>query len=398
MKIRALTRIVSGCTWKVQRRLLFNFAMGGARAVRAFERRRKQGRPFFPAFTMISLTNRCNLQCRGCWVEQTKPAQALSVAQLNGVVTTARRYGSNFFGILGGEPLLHDGLFEFMAAHPWAYFQLFSNGVGMTREIAEKLAAMGNVTPLISIEGLENESRRRRGRDDVFARALAGVDEAVRAGLFVGVSASITRSNFAELVSDDYLDFLIEHGVHYIWYYIYRPAGRMPEPENALSAEQIVELRRFIVDRRQTAKILIIDAYWDHLGRALCPAATGLSHHISPGGAIEFCPPVQFCSGRLDEHGGNLEALFQQPGLLPALREYVSGRTRGCILLKDPAGLAAFMREQGAEDSSCRDALAELAALPQLPGHDHAEPLLPEKSWAYRLAKKYYFFGFGAYG
>ncbi|HQL09448.1 MAG TPA: radical SAM protein, partial [Lentisphaeria bacterium] len=173
------------------------------------------------------------------------------------------------------------------------------------------------------------------------------------AGLFVGVSASITRSNFAELVSDDYLDFLIEHGVHYIWYYIYRPAGRMPEPENALSAEQIVELRRFIVDRRQTAKILIIDAYWDHLGRALCPAATGLSHHISPGGAIEFCPPVQFCSGRLDEHGGNLEALFQQPGLLPALREYVSGRTRGCILLKDPAGLAAFMREQGAEDSSC---------------------------------------------
>ncbi|NMA47219.1 MAG: radical SAM protein [Lentisphaerae bacterium] len=398
MKIAALTRIVRSCTWRVQRQLLFNFAVGGARAVRAFERRCKENRPFFPAFTMISLTNRCNLQCRGCWVEQTVPAQELSVEQLNGVVNTARRYGSNFFGILGGEPLLHKGLYEFMAAHPWAYFQLFSNGIGMTSEVAVKLAAMGNVTPLISIEGLENESRRRRGRDDVFARALAGVDEAVRAGLFVGVAASIARSNFVELVSDDYLNFLIKRGVHYLWYYIYRPAGRTPEPENALSAEQIVALRRFIVERRRTAKILIIDAYWDQHGRALCPAAIGLSHHISPGGAIEFCPPLQFCSGRLDKHGANLEALYQQPGLLPALREYASARTRGCILLQDPAGLAAFMREQGAEDSSCRDALAELSALPQLPCHEHAEPLLPEKSWAYRLIKKYYFFGFGVYG
>lgn len=398
MKLGALTRIVRSCRWNVQRHLLFNFALGGARAVRAFERRLKKDRPFFPAFIMISLTNRCNLQCRGCWVEQTRPTQALTLAQLNGIVGTARRYGSNFFGILGGEPLLHDQLLEFLAAHPWAYFQVFSNGIGMTREIAEHFAQLGNITPLISIEGLENESRRRRGRDDVFARSLAGVDEAVRAGLFVGVAASITRTNFAELVSDDYLDFLMERGVHYIWYYIYRPAGRTPEPENALSAEQIVALRRFIVERRCTAKILIIDAYWDHQGRAMCAGATGLSHHISPGGAVEFCPPVQFSPGRLDDRASNLEALFQQPGLLPSLRRYVSDRTRGCILMKDPSGLAAFLHEQGAEDSSMRDAYAELSQLPILPSHDHAEPPLPEQSWAYRLAKKYYFFGFGAYG
>ena len=38
----------------------------------------------------------------------------------------------------------------------------------------------------------------------------------------------------------------------------------------------------------------IIDAYWDDKGEALCPMATGVSHHISPYGDIEPCPIIQF--------------------------------------------------------------------------------------------------------
>jgi len=197
--------------------LLFNFAWKGAGALRKFERRQKKKAPFFPAFLMLSLTNRCNLRCRGCWVEQTNPSRHLTLEQLDGIVKTAQKYGSHFFGILGGEPLLHPQLFPFLEKHPDCYFQLFTNGYALDRDCAERLAQLGNVTPLISIEGLENESIRRRGRDDVFSRALQAVDEATRAGLFTGAAASITRSNFAELVSEDYLDFLISRGVHYMW-------------------------------------------------------------------------------------------------------------------------------------------------------------------------------------
>ena len=170
MKIRALTRIVSGCTWKVQRRLLFNFAMGGARAVRAFERRRKQGRPFFPAFTMISLTNRCNLQCRGCWVEQTKPAQALSVEQLNGVVTTARRYGSNFFGILGGEPHL---LEVDIHADDFAAELLGGNDRQRPRTDIEegRVVCVGELEELFALHGLGDSRARQDGGRTQF-RAL----------------------------------------------------------------------------------------------------------------------------------------------------------------------------------------------------------------------------------
>ncbi|MFA6929819.1 MAG: radical SAM protein [Lentisphaeria bacterium] len=398
MKATLLWRIFKSCTWRVLWQLIFNFAWKGAAAVRHFERRQKKNRPFFPAFLMLSITNHCNLRCRGCWVEQTHPSQQLSLDQLHGIVATAQKYGSSFFGILGGEPLLYPELFSFLEAHQKAYFQLFTNGFALDRACAEHLARLGNITPLISIEGMEEESCRRRGKSEVFSRALSAVEEAVRAGLFVGVSASITKNNFTDLVSEEYLDFLISKGVHYIWYYIYRPVGRNPEPANALSGEQIRALREFVVEQRCKAGILIIDAYWDHQGRALCPGATGLSHHISPGGAVEFCPPIQFASGVLGPKAENLEEILQQPPLLKELRSFVADKTRGCILLEDPQNLAEFLRQHQARDSSNRDAYAELMAMSPLPGHDLAEPLLPEKSWVYRFAKKYYFFGFGAYG
>jgi len=393
----AVARIAVTCTCSVQRKLL-RFAWNGNKAVRAFERRRKRNAPFFPAFLMLSITNHCNLQCKGCWVEQTSTPQQLSLAQMQGIIDTARKYDSRFFGILGGEPLFHADLFTLFADNPTAYFQLFTNGIPLTESVVAQLAKVGNVTPLISIEGLEDESRIRRGKDDVFARSLAGLERCVKAGLFTGVAASINQRNFDELVSTEYLDFLVKKGVHYIWYYIYRPCGSNPDVEAALTEERILTLRRFIVEQRRKARILIIDAYWDGLGNAVCPGAMGLSHHIAPNGAVEFCPIVQFTGGFLNDNASNLEELLQSNPFLERLRKFTSERGRNCILMESPEALAAFMKDNDAVDSSNRDGLDELSARLPLVCHDLPGKELPEKSLPYRIGKKFYFFGFGAYG
>jgi len=443
----AVTRILTSCTFKVQRNLL-RFAWNGHWAIRAFERRRKRAggtvapfsetgptgnlgcsagnEAFFPAFLMLSVTNRCHLRCKGCWVEQTREPQQLSLAQMNGIVTTAQKYNSRFFGILGGEPLLHPDIFQLFADHRKAYFQLFTNGLALTGEVASQLAKTGNVTPLISIEGLENETRIRRGGDNVFARSLAGLEASVKAGLFTGVAASINKRNFEELVSARYLDFLVNKGVHYIWYYIYRPCGSEPDFDSALEEEQILALRRFLVEQRRRARIMIIDAYWDAKGNAVCPGAMGLSHHIAPSGALEFCPIVQFTGESLNDDASNLEEILQQNPLLKELRAFTSGigrrvvdrtaalppgvpgpvgKSGGCILMESPKELAAFLREHNALDSSNRhaggtnrDAFDELESRSPMICHDLKGKEIPEQSLAYRLGKKYYFFGFGAYG
>lgn len=64
------------------------------------------------------------MSCSGCWVS-AGGRKALSIAQLNGIITESKRQGSYFFGILGGEPLMYKGLLETMEKHSDCYFQLF---------------------------------------------------------------------------------------------------------------------------------------------------------------------------------------------------------------------------------------------------------------------------------
>ena len=398
MNPSAITRIVSGCSWRAQRNLL-RFAWNGHRTVRAFERRMREGKPFFPAFLMLSITNRCNLKCRGCWVSQTTPPRSLTLKQMQGIIDTAAKYKSRFFGVLGGEPLFHPDLLTLFRNNPRAYFQLYTNGTMLDDKFAVELAKLGNVTPLVSIEGLETESRRRRGRDDVFARSMAGLESVIKAGLFTGVTASINLRNFDELVSREYLDFLVKKGVHYIWYFIYRPCGTDPDYANALDRDHVLALRRFLVEQRRTAKILILDAYWDAEGRALCPGAMGLSHHIAPNGAVEFCPIMQAAGGYLNADASNLEAIFQRETMLAGLRRFSADQGRDCMLMKSPHELCDYLKMNGAQDSSGRDSFfRELAGREPVACHDMPGCELPERSMAYRFGKRNYFFGFGAYG
>ena len=153
-----------------------------------------------------------------------------------------------------------------------------------------------------------------------------------------------------------------------------------------------------MVDMRLTCPMIIVDAYWDHNGRAICPAAIGLSHHISPSGAIEFCPPLQFACDYLDETGANLSEIFARSEFLRKLREFSCKKTRGCIILEQPEELLKFMTQHQAKDSSSRSVYNELSEMRRIPSHDIPDFEIPEKSGIYRFLKKRSFFGFGAYG
>ncbi len=382
-------------------RLLFKFCYTfgwkSIGAVRRFERRARKEQYPFPAFTVISVTNKCNLQCQGCWVSVGKPGIELDPELLEGIISECNRNGSFFFGILGGEPLMHSSILDIIGRHPECYFQLFTNGTLITDDIAARLRRMGNVTPLVSIEGLNNVSDERRGGKDVYQRSLAGLKACVRNRLITGVATSVCRSNINELVSESFVKDLMDMGVLYLWYYIYRPVGENPCPELALREQDIHRLRRFIVDTRASVPMMIVDAYWDADGRALCPGAMGISHHIGPAGDLEFCPPIQFSKDNISTQ--TLAESLARPGFIPAFRKFASAETRGCVLLEKPAELLDFLCSEDAKDSSLRDtAYDELAMTTPSCGHHIPGKEIPEKHWAYRLAKKYFFFGFGAYG
>jgi MoaA/NifB/PqqE/SkfB family radical SAM enzyme len=376
-------------------KLAWNFGVKGIRSVELYKKRLARGE-YFPPFLFISVISGCQLRCQGCWVDVASESKRLSLDEMIRIVGDAKKHGNSYFGILGGEPFLHPQLLDLFAAHPDCYFQVFTNGQLITDEVAKKLRALGNVTPLISIEGTEVASDERRGRQRVLSKTLAGLEACRNNRLIIGVATSVCASNI-DLVSEAWLRRLIELGVHYVWFHTYRVVGPKPAPELALTPQQVLDIRRFVVKMRSKLPIAIVDAYWDDKGEALCPMATGVSHHISPYGDIEPCPIIQFARETVRDERGVYETI-NGSAFLRDFREAAAGATRGCVVLERPDIVRDLVAKHGARDTTQRGtAMAELHAMQPRNSQHNPDHVVPEDHWAYRFAKKHWFFGFGAY-
>lgn len=391
LAFRTLRTADKRCLWK----FTWNFGVKGLLSVEKFKRRIKRGE-YFPPFLYLSITSACNLRCQGCWVD-VEARNFIDLQALDRTINDAKRHGNSFFGILGGEPFMHPELLELLAAHPDCYFQIFTNGQFITERIAGRLRELGNATPLVSVEGREVVSDERRGKKDVFNRTMTGLRHALEQGLLTGVATSVCQTNIQELLTEQWLQELIDLGVHYVWYHTYRPVGPKMNPALALRPEQLVQVRRFVVEMRTKMPIGIIDAYYDHDGRALCPMSTGISHHVGPTGDIEPCPILQFATETIHDSRGVFETI-RGSAFLKDFRELSARATRGCVVLERPDLVKSLVLKHGARDTTVRGtAMAELEAMTPrfsqwLPGEE-----IPEKHWMYRLGKKFWFNDFNAY-
>jgi MoaA/NifB/PqqE/SkfB family radical SAM enzyme len=372
-----------------------NMVWKGLLGFRKFKKRKRRGE-LFPAFQFISVTNDCNLRCQGCWVTTSGKKENLAMEQIHGIVEESNKQGSFFFGILGGEPLMYKDITAIFEKHPDSYFQLFTNGTLFTPEMALRLKKLANVTPLFSWEGNEQVADIRRGGRNVYFRTLKAVQSSVEHGLITGVAVSVCKSNLEMAISVDFVRKLYDMGVLYIWYYIFRPAGAEPHYELALDREDILRLRRFLVEGRTKYPMVLIDSYWRADGEPFCPAAEGLSHHINASGEIEPCPVIQLACDRIGD--GNLRDLYENSWFLDDFRKSIWMKTQGCVLMEDPIWLKGFAIKHDAINTSGRASLlSEWENAPVVPSHGSCE-VIPEKNLIYRLAKKTAFFGMGAYG
>jgi MoaA/NifB/PqqE/SkfB family radical SAM enzyme len=396
MYLRMAKRLLFETDKRLLWKLAYNFGFKGALSVQRFKRRLKQGR-YFPPFLYVSVINSCNLRCQGCWVDVASKQQTIDVPSMNRLIRDARKAGNSFFGIVGGEPFMHPQLLEIFRQHPGCYFQVFTNGHFITDETARELRKLGNVTPLVSVEGTELVSDERRGRSNVLSKTMQGLENCLKHKLLTGVCTSVCQTNLDDFVNEAWIDRLIEMGVLYTWFHVYRPMGPNPRPELSLSREQQRRIRRFVVEMRVKKPIGIVDAYFDGEGQALCPAAVGLTHHINPWGGIEPCPIIQFARESIHDPRP-IDQVISESEFLRDFRKLAATTTRGCIVLERPDALHQLVVAHSAADQTARKtAHAELQAMQMRPSQYAPGDEIPERSWAYRLAKRWFFQDFGVY-
>jgi cyclic pyranopterin phosphate synthase len=145
----------------------------------------------------LSLTARCNLACPYCLPDGVEPPGLLTLAQRLRVIGAAVALGVTNLRLTGGEPLLHGGLEELIAAlQPLRArtsagpglreIALTSNGVLLSGERARALRAAGLDRITLSLDGSTGEAVARMAGvgngDALLAKVLAAIEHARAAG------------------------------------------------------------------------------------------------------------------------------------------------------------------------------------------------------------------------
>lgn len=237
---------------RVRRSILENFVgrvlMTGNERRDAFRERYHRDPP---SLLTVSPTKKCNLRCKGCYAASSgNNNETLSYQLLNRLIREKTEvWGSHFTVISGGEPLLYvsqgKDLFDLLAENADNYFMMYTNGTLITREVAERMADVGNLTPAISVEGWEAETDSRRGKG-VFRRIQEAMDNLRAVGVPFGISVTATRANAETVLSEPFLNFYFEErGAIYGWIFQYMPIGRGFTTDLMVTADQ----RRWMLEQ-----------------------------------------------------------------------------------------------------------------------------------------------------
>jgi len=250
-----------------------------------------------PTTILMSPTMRCNLTCEGCYAAEYAPDQDLDRELLQKIVDQGNDMGVYLFTMLGGEPFMYDELLDFAASNPDSYFQVFTNGTLLDHDTIDELARVGNIAPMLSLEGSPELTDRRRG-PGVHDQVMEIMDYLGEAGVVFGYSCTVARNNWQAIVSDEFVDPLIAKGAAISWHFLYMPVGRDPDTSMMLTPEERNEFRLGIQRIRDTKPMFPVDFWGDAPWVHGCIAGKHYMH-INSGGWVEPCIFTHFATDNI---------------------------------------------------------------------------------------------------
>jgi MoaA/NifB/PqqE/SkfB family radical SAM enzyme len=347
--LRVLSHVLSawgwgalGTVWR-SRRLAWGFVQARRTRRRLFKREGLQ----VPVGFAISPTMRCNLSCKGCYARLHPRDGELSAEALASLVGSASQAGVSFFVITGGEPYIKPEMLDIYREHPDCLFLTVTNGTLVGESVIAEIARLGNVFPIVSLEGRAEHTDSRRG-SGVHQQALSCMRDLKTAGVPFGFSVVLTRSNMATVGSDEFVGDMVRRGSVVGFYNEFIPLEDQDWAAMPDDAQQ-QDFRESLGRLRKRYPVLLLhlpDDEYDENGR--CTAVGGGAFHVNAQGFVEPCPFAHFARENVNEC--SFEEILRSP-FLRALREHPTALRRGnlgCSLVSNREILERIARETGA--------------------------------------------------
>jgi MoaA/NifB/PqqE/SkfB family radical SAM enzyme len=271
-----------------------------------------------PPIMIFSITNRCNLRCKGCYHQALRDISRpeMSEEKLRSVIREARDLGISFVVLAGGEPLVRRDILKITQDFPDIIFLMFTNGLLITDELVTQLKTQKNLVPLVSLEGYEEDTNERRG-SGVYERIKGIIEKIKKQDVFFGTSLTVTRNNFETITDEKFIGNLTNLGCKLLLFAEYTPVK--PDTEDwVITDNQREKLNEIMNSFRAKYSALFVSVPGDEKDFGGCLSAGRGFIHISAEGDVEPCPFAPYSDTNIRDKSLK-EAL--QSNLLKAIRE-----------------------------------------------------------------------------
>lgn len=248
-----------------------------------------------PPFLIASITQQCNLHCKGCYARANHSCfdgavrENLTAGQWGNIFEQAAELGIGFILLAGGEPFMRRDVLEAAAGQKKILFPVFTNGTMIDTDFRKLLCENRNLIPILSMEGKKDTTDARRGKG-TYQKLRQTMQELQENGILFGASVTVQKQNMQEVLSREFTEALFLAGCRALVYVEYVPADRS-SADLAPDEKDRVYIEDRLRQLRETQKELLFLSFpGDEKSSGGCLAAGRGFFHINPTGGAEPCP------------------------------------------------------------------------------------------------------------
>jgi MoaA/NifB/PqqE/SkfB family radical SAM enzyme len=305
----------------------------------------RQGLLHVPPIAIFSITNRCNLRCKGCYAQaiQRGAPEELSAARMREIVAEADELGISFFVIAGGEPLTRPEILDISRDFPQIIFLLITNGLLLDASLIERLMGQRNTIPTLSLEGNQVQTDGRRG-EGVHEYLRRKMQELKAARVFFSISLTVTRDNFDTVTDRRFVEEAVAAGCRLFFFVEYTPI-REGTDEWVITERQRAAMGGLVASFRRLFPAVFIAVPWDEEQTGGCLASGRGFVHISASGELEPCPFAPYSDTNLNRI--SLKEGLRSPFLaaMRANHRQFAETEGGCALWKNRDQVRALLHQ-----------------------------------------------------
>ncbi len=354
--VELMTKLAKEVNPHILETVFSNFLLNSS--IRGWSESRKKSKEYgyeIPFTLLIDPTTACNKKCIGCWAADYNKALNLSYDELDSLLIQGKDLGIFFYIMTGGEPLVRkNDILKLAKKHNDCVFMIFTNGTLIDQAFCEDLCEVGNIVPTISVEGFDDATDARRGdgswKDITRAMALMKENRVP-----FGFSTCFTTNNCDSVLSEEFIDMMIDMGAYFSWYFTFMPIGCKTDTSLMANPDEREKLYRTIRGWRSTKPIFNMDFWHDAEYVGGCVAGGRRYCHINANGDVEPCVFCHYSSANIKEVP-LIEALGQ-----PLFMEYQKNQPfnnnqfRPCPILDNAPKIAEMVKASGAKSTEYVD-------------------------------------------